>query len=294
MKKLSIIIVSYNNYEILKECIQSIYLYNDIGEQLEIIISDNSPDNYVIEFLNKDFPNVKTIKNDNIGFGPGNNRGYEISEGEILLFLNPDTIFIEPICQYAIKKFDEDTELALFGISLVDKNLKKNDSFFLMDENRMLFVILFKLLRFANIYIDNKMYISGANIFVRRKCFEEAGGFDENIFMYYEEPDLIKRIKMNCESKKTRFFREKKMIHLEGGTESKDVSSIVKKISRNLQTFKYYCEKWNMNFEQNVCRLMKYEKLKYVIYKVFNKSIEFQLSSELVNLYQKYLEIDKR
>lgn len=39
------------------------------------------------------------------------------------------------------------------------------------------------------------MYIAGADLFVRRDAFCEAGKFDENIFMYYEEPDLIRRLR---------------------------------------------------------------------------------------------------
>lgn len=290
MKKLSIIIVSYNNYEQLKECIKSIYSNNDIGEFLEIIISDNSPNDYVINSVRNDFPDVKTIKNDNIGFGAGNNKGYEISEGEFLLFLNPDTILIEPVCQYAINKFDEDNSLAAFGINLVNKKLMKNDSYFLMDENRLIYLILFKLLRKADIYIDNIMYISGADIFIRRNCFEEAGMFDENIFMYYEEPDLIKRIKINCKTNRIAYFKEKKIIHLEGGTESKDMSVLVNKISRNLQTYKYYCKKWNIDFYKNINRLKKYEKIKYIFYKAIHKVEKNKLCMKLIELYNHTLE----
>ena len=49
MKKLSVIIVSYNGKEMLYDCLKSIEKYNDIGEQLEVIVSDNSPDDQVVD-----------------------------------------------------------------------------------------------------------------------------------------------------------------------------------------------------------------------------------------------------
>lgn len=292
MKKVSVIIVSYNNYEILKECLNSIILHNDIGNQLEIIVSDNSPTPFVVEHLNIDFPQIKIIKNNNIGFGAGNNKGFEISEGEFILFLNPDTIIVEPIFKFVIETFEKNEKLALFGVQLIDKKNKKNDSFFLMDDNRLFKKICFKIFEHFDYYIDSKMYISGANIFVRRKCFEEAGKFDENMFMYYEEPDLIKRIKLKCSCNKTAFFKEKKIIHLEGGTEQATSKSMINKISRNLNTYKYYCEKWNIDFEKNIEYLMNYERIKYYIYKVLKNKGKSDFSKELINLYVGY-KVDK-
>ena len=85
-----------------------------------------------------------------------------------MLFLNPDTILIEPIFRFAIDKFDNNEKLSLFGVKLLNKQLKRNDSFFLMDNNSIMANALFKFFYFWDLYIDNKMYISGANIFVRK------------------------------------------------------------------------------------------------------------------------------
>lgn len=45
MKQLSIIIVSYNNLQIVKDCLDSIERYNDIGDKLECIVVEQSPSN---------------------------------------------------------------------------------------------------------------------------------------------------------------------------------------------------------------------------------------------------------
>lgn len=116
-----------------------------------------------------------------------------------------------------------------------------------------------------DIYIDGKMYIAGADLFVRKSAFEAAGCFDENIFMYYEEPDLIKRIKKLPNNYITSFFPEKKMIHLEGATEKKDAISTVKKVERSLATYRYYCDKWNISFIRNIRQMRKYQVLKKML-----------------------------
>ena len=84
---LSVIIVSYLHYDILSECLDSIKKYNDIGDELEVIVSDNSPSSNIINQLKSNYPWVKTCKNQNKGFGAGNNRGIGISTGKYILFL---------------------------------------------------------------------------------------------------------------------------------------------------------------------------------------------------------------
>ena len=95
MKILSIIIVTFNNFIVVKECIESIFKYNDINELLEVIVVDNSTQISITQDIKELWPNVKCIKNSkNGGFGKGNNIGEKIACGENIAFINPDTEFI--------------------------------------------------------------------------------------------------------------------------------------------------------------------------------------------------------
>lgn len=127
-KLLSVIIVAYKHADILEKCLESLIHYNDIGDCLEIIVSDNSPDDNIKDMVNKKFGQVKYLRNDNVGFSKGNNRGVEISTSNLLLFLNPDTIFIEPFFSFALNKF-KDSNLTMFGVKLLSINRKSNTSF---------------------------------------------------------------------------------------------------------------------------------------------------------------------
>ena len=291
MKELSVIIVTYEKIDIVRDCLSSIAKYNDIGDALEVIISDNSEDDVLYETVKNEFPWVKIIKNKNEGFGAGNNRGYEISSGKYLLFLNPDTILVEPIFQFAINRFDKENDLALFGLQLLDRDFKKSFSFYVMDQYGIMGLIKSKFAFLFNKYVDGKMFIAGADLFVRKSSFEQAGFFDENIFMYKEEADLIKRIKLYSTSKKTAFFKQKKIIHLEGGTENN--SNYQRKVvlaRRIIQTDKYYCNKYLMSYAKVLKQRIRQAKFKLMIYWLIGKRSRAAVERRLIQEYRSALE----
>jgi len=261
----SVIIVSYKKLNILIDCLDSIYKYNDIGNKLEIIVIDNSPDNNIYDYIKSNYKGVKILKSENRGFGAANNLGARIARGKYLLFLNPDTILIEPIFQFAIKKFEENNNLAWFGIKLLDKNFKKSFSFGFINEDSFFQQLLSILFRKLDLFIDGKMFIAGADIFIRKKVFFDIGMFDENIFMYAEEADLARRIKAN--NYKTKYFKEKSLIHLGGEADTNRNFAI----REGLRSTKYLCKKYNIDFDKKVLCQIRSQKFKYFIYRIFKK-----------------------
>lgn len=284
-KKLSVIIVAYKKRDILEKCIESIFNYNDIGNDLEVIVVDNSPDTKCIyDYMKNKYKNIIIIKNINNGFGGGNNVGARVAQGEYLLFLNPDTILIESVFKFAIRKFGKNSNLALFGVKLVSEELRHNLSYyFRVKHYRFIYKLLIKPLNRFNVFIPSKMYIAGANIFIRKNIFCEIGMFDENIFMYYEEPDIIERIEKLDRKYTISFFPEKKIIHLEGKTT--DVKSNGERI--RLESLNYYCQKHYLNFKKILNSQFKYLRLKIFILKIFNKGNSNLV--ELSEIYKKYI-----
>ena len=85
---ISIIIVSYNTKDYLRNCLSSFYNYLT-GVVFEIIVVDNNSEDGSPEMVKREFPDVKLILNDgNYGFAKANNRGFEHSTGEFILFIN--------------------------------------------------------------------------------------------------------------------------------------------------------------------------------------------------------------
>ena len=87
MKKLSIIIPVWNNYNFTKKCLEDLsYLNKDTHE---IILIDNGSTDTTKRLESNE--NLKVLKNNkNEGFGKACNKAYGVSEGENVMFLNND------------------------------------------------------------------------------------------------------------------------------------------------------------------------------------------------------------
>lgn len=267
-KELSVIIVCYNCLPLIKQCIESIDRFNDIGDGLEIIVVDNSEDSSTFEWLRSERPDIIAIDNENKGFGHGNNVGVVAASGRYLLFLNPDTILIEPIFAYAVKKFDSDPKLGVFGVRLLDADRKRTDSFGLRFVMGAWLTALNDLLVSAEIFIPSKMFILGADIFIRRDTFIQAGLFDENIFMYCEEADLCNRVN-DC-GMKNRYFREKSLIHLEGKTQASP--NVPRTYQRVTESRRYYCQKNGLDFRKYLKKELRYCRFKKAAFGLTGKT----------------------
>lgn len=296
-KKLSVIIVSYQAVDLLRDCLNSIKKYNDIGDGLEVIVSDNSPDMQLYDEISRDYPTVKLVKNDNIGFGAGNNRGFEVSSGEYLLFLNPDTKLVEPIFAFAVEKFETDRDLAMFGIQQTDAKGNLLDSFGVLSlcgPKNIFAYLKLKRCRRAGKFKDGKMYPYGADLFLRRSAFLQAGKFDEKIFMYYEEEDLTRRIKLYSDAKKIAFFREKKLFHLGGGTEEKSEASYLCALRRGLPALKYCAEKYSLSYKKIIKTIYRHIKMKFFATRLLRRKDKADLYLKILKIYKDDLRAEER
>lgn len=200
----SVIIVNYNTCQMTLECIESVFDKTS-GIDFEVILVDNASTDGSKEYFGKD-NRIKYIYSDeNLGFGGANNLGYELSQGKYIFLLNSDTLIVNN----AIKDFFDyaeksDSEDACFGTVLWDKNQKPIHSsanfpsfgFFLKKylniyfEKMGLDLIKDAYIRFPKEYPAKVDYITGADLFMKRKVIEHCGLFDPDFFMYYEETEM--------------------------------------------------------------------------------------------------------
>jgi GT2 family glycosyltransferase len=206
----SIIIVNYNTKELVFNCIDSIIIQT-LKLTYEIIVVDNDSTDGSQKAIKKKYFNVILIEsNMNLGFGRANNLGAKSAKGKYLFFLNSDTILLNNSIN-VLFHFNEENENKLeIGISggiLLDEKMQETASFGpLPTKINMLKSILGLLPLFTkmtssetkffktNRYVEVG-YITGADMFLSKSAFNKIGGFDSNIFMYYEETDLQLRLK---------------------------------------------------------------------------------------------------
>lgn len=285
MKKLSIIIVTYNSQKDILNCLSSIHQTCDLPQEaLEIIIIDNSS---IAVFLETEElirlqhgDNIKIIHNSkNGGYGQGNNIGIQNATAEVVCIVNPDVLFLIPIFQEALKMFNENKDLAMvggkqFGGGDISYWIRPEYDFFLFTAP------ISKILNKFNIYLQKYFYLSGALLFVSKPKFLEIGGFDEKMFMYCEEADITNRfLQMKYETSYRREFHYQHLIDERSEASENSLKFII-------SSYKVYFSKYKFSFAG-------YMKRRIFSFRALMFFGQFFGNKQLYNKNLKYLEIFK-
>ena len=216
---LSIIIPSFNTKEILRHCLNSI-LDNTKNINFEIIVIDNFSQDGSQEMIEKDFPMVILIKNkENLGFAKANNQGIKRAGGKYLLFLNSDTIIVKGAIKKMFDFLEKHKEIAALGPKLLNSDSSVQPSAGFFPNLLVVFVMLFlehffggRFVRTGYSCLRKVDWVMGAALMVRKEIVGKIGGFDEKIFMYYDEVDLCYRIYKNGGA--IYYYPDAEIIHL--------------------------------------------------------------------------------
>lgn len=209
--QLSVIIVSYNTKELLKDCLESIQLSRK-GLESETFVVDNNSHDGSASFVKSKFNWVKLIENEsNMGFSKANNIAIKKTKGEYLLILNPDTKVQKDTLFEMINfmKSHKETAVATCRVELPSGRLDKDCRRRFPSPWRAFthFSGISKLLSGSNIFDQYQMgYISdnkehevdscvGAFMIVRKSAINKVGLFDEDFFFYGEDLDWCWRFK---------------------------------------------------------------------------------------------------
>lgn len=200
MKRVSIIILSYNASELLKTCLTSVYRHSDPRET-EVIVVDNASQDNNVEVVKKNFSKVTLIENtSNVGFAKGCNLGAKYAKGDYFLFLNSDAEFLQNPLPEMVKTFEEFPHAGIVGGLLYNPNGSLQRSFGKFYTLERVGVMLFggdsaELKRYHSTTISETDWVSGGFMMIRKDVFEKVNGFNESYFMYIEDMDLCYRVK---------------------------------------------------------------------------------------------------
>jgi len=113
----SIIILTYNNLEYTRQCVDSVLAHTDEASY-EMILVDNASTDGTRKYLRElaeTYPNMRIQLNDrNEGFARGNNLGADLAQGEVIIFLNNDTIVTHGWLHRLLKRLD-DPQVGMVG-----------------------------------------------------------------------------------------------------------------------------------------------------------------------------------
>lgn len=235
----SIVIVSFNTRDLLRECLKSLERQS-AGTSKEVIVVDNTSRDGTADMVANEFPQVKLIRSDiNLGFAAANNAAFPHCIGKYVVLLNSDAFLRSKALQRAMAYMDADETIGLGGARLVgpDDCLQPSARMFpsLLNDFLTLSGLAARFPRsrffgrFDRTWADPDQvadvdWVPGAFSIVRRSALEETGFFDEKFFLYYEEVDLCRRIR--AAGYKVRYWPDVVVVHL-GGESSKTVGDVV-------------------------------------------------------------------
>lgn len=229
---LSIIILSFNVKELLRDCLNSLKKVKNIV--FETLVIDNGGNDDSAEMVKKEFPAVELLVSKiNRGFAGGNNLARGGAAGRYLLFLNPDTIVPEGTLETMVKFMDEHPKCgaATCRVELTDGKLDDAchrgfptpinafSQFFLPLGRLFPKVKLFNGYSLSYLPLKEAHQIdscSGAFMMVRRKAAETSGWWDEDYWWYGEDLDWCYRLKEK--GWEIWFVSQVKIIHYKGAS----------------------------------------------------------------------------
>lgn len=205
---LSIVIVSWNVRELLRNCLQSVMAGRGESD-VEVIVVDGGSADGSPQMVADEFPWVQLIaRPDNVGFPKGNNLGIAKANGRYILLLNPDTEIIADALPVMVAFLQSNPDVGGLGPMLLnpDGSVQSSRRRFPtlatgLLESTWLAGLTPGVLRryYAQNLPDEETadvdWVMGACLLVRQEAAAQIGGMDEAYFMYSEELDWCRRIK---------------------------------------------------------------------------------------------------
>lgn len=253
LRKVSVIMVTWNNLDKTKVAIES--LYENHPHHFELVVVDNASTDGTVQWLhdNKNrFPNLKIVENPkNYGFAKGNNIGINASSGEYVVLLNNDTETRNTWLYRIVRNFEQYPEAGIIGgrlyfpsdsgdyrIQHVGVDFKKSgDSFHINSQKRWNDVPKRGTYRVKA--------VTGACMGIRRNLARLDEKYERS---YYEDTDLC--LSVRKQGYEIYLDDRIELIHHEGASQR-----LVTKEKRNKyhdKNKKLFLERWGRYIEDNL------------------------------------------
>ncbi|MCU6793758.1 glycosyltransferase family 2 protein [Paenibacillus sp. WQ 127069] len=234
----SIIIPTFNQGELLRQCIESISQFTP--EPHEIIVIDNASTDNTADYLRTMAGKLRyRINPDNIGFAGGVNQGMKMARGSRLLLLNNDTVVTQGWLTNLHRCLDSDERFGLVGpmTNYISGEQLVATSYTSLEEMHR-FAAEFN--RPDPLRWKKTARITGFCLLFRRDLFERLGYFDEGFLIgNCEDDDFCLRVRLLGLDL---VIAGDSFIHHVGSVSMKALGSEMGEVyGRNLD---YYAKKW--------------------------------------------------
>jgi N-acetylglucosaminyl-diphospho-decaprenol L-rhamnosyltransferase len=227
--RVSVVVLSWNTRELLARCLQS--LRGQAAEvPLEVIVVDNASADGSADMVAHDFPEVVLLRNErNEGYAIGNNQGAARARAELLLLLNSDTEarpgaigtlarFLDThpqhgACAPRLERPDGTPQrscktfptllTAVFYDTVFDRWFPSNAT-----------LPRYEMRDFDHLSSRDVDQPPAAALLVRRALWEQLGGFDPELWLFYNDVDFCRRLR--AAGHEIAYVAEARVLHHEG------------------------------------------------------------------------------
>ncbi|MEK4740982.1 MULTISPECIES: glycosyltransferase [unclassified Bacillus (in: firmicutes)] len=189
----SIIILTHNQLQYTKECIQSIRTYT-VEQEYELIVVDNASTDGTVEWLQKQSDIMLVENAENMGFPKGCNQGIKEAKGDNILLLNNDVVVTENWLSNLIRCLYESKDAGAVG------PVTNNAAYYTAIQT--FYKDIEGMQRFATLYNqsdkdkwEERMKLIGFCMLIKKSVLDEVGLLDERFTPgNYEDDDLSLRM----------------------------------------------------------------------------------------------------
>lgn len=212
----SVVVISHNGKDFLKKCLEAL-LKSNVKPKKTIVVDDNSSDG-TEHLIKENFSDIHYVKNNsNKGPSAARNSGAALVQEEFIIFLDNDIAVREDSIAKLLQFLYVHDDAAIAGGKLINesgKTIRWNmgyDPNFIRGIGGEICAFLFwcglKTERFKNFSMKFNLnlwdydhtirvgWVIESFMAVRTRLFRQVGGFDEKFFMFFEGPDLSRRLR---------------------------------------------------------------------------------------------------
>ncbi len=213
MADLSVVIINWNGGEGLLQTLVTLRDALNGDPASEMILVDNASTDGSADEAQRRFPRLCVLRHmTNIGFGAANNVALTRATGRYVLVLNPDVRIDATALATLICFMETHPTAGACGPKILEADSSTISPWCARRDPRPL-DILFEYTYLYRLFPRHRLFarytmgnwdhaedrqvdaLSGACMLVRREVIEQAGGFDEQFFMYGEDLDWCRRMR---------------------------------------------------------------------------------------------------
>jgi GT2 family glycosyltransferase len=188
----AVYIPNFNGADWLPRTLQSL---RDQTERLDVMVVDNGSTDGSVAATRADFPEVTVLElGENVGFGPALNRAVAAHPADGIVLLNADVECEPDFCAALVAGLEEGVDMVAAVLVQERRPGLIDSAGVVADRTLMGFDYLHGEPIAAAASASAPLGPTGGAALYRHAAWEAVGGFDEQIFLYYEDLDLALRI----------------------------------------------------------------------------------------------------